>query len=252
MSDPNQLLWQAMYKNDQEAMLTLLRSGGADPNHVDADETASRLSWALRTPNFRMAQLLVDYGADVEARYDDGWSVLHNAAENDELEQVRWLVAVAGADVDARTDGHLMTPLMCAGKNTDVARFLLACRADVNLVDSEGMTALELTDVDAYDEDDHSCAALLYAAGATQRTFSVSPLDLEPAIEAGRRAVAHEQIALIRRRASEICIALQSLGLPAWVTLQVLEFACEPLACCVRLGAKWALVTKVKHFNQQK
>lgn len=98
-------LWQAMRDNDQALIHTLLRGGGADPNHVEPDESASRLSWALRKCNFEMAQLLIEFGASVEARFDDGWNALHGAAENAELAQVRWLVAVAGADVDARTDG---------------------------------------------------------------------------------------------------------------------------------------------------
>ena len=55
----------------------------------------------------------------------------------------------------------------------------------------------------------------------------------------------------IRRRATEICVALQSLHLPAWITLQILDagVSCAPDA---RLGAKWDLVCAVKHFHDRR
>lgn len=237
-----------MYENDRALMLSLLRGGDCDVNDIEPHESASRLSWALREGKFDMAQLLADFGADIEARDDEGWNVLQNSCEHDELAQVRWLVA-AGADVDARTNGLKLTPLMCADNNADVARFLLACGADVELLDSAGKSALERIDVDACD-DVESYASLLYAEGATQHSFEVSPLDLQCEIEANRRVIARERVDLIRQRATEICIGLQSLRWPAWVTLQVVEFGCQPLSCCVRLGAKWAIVTAVKHCSR--
>ena len=55
----------------------------------------------------------------------------------------------------------------------------------------------------------------------------------------------------IRRRATEICVALQSLHLPAWVTLQILD-AGVSCALDARLGAKWNLVCAVKHFHDRR
>lgn len=237
-----------MYDNDTELVFSLLRAGAGDVNDVEPNEGASRLSWALRTSKFDMAQLLVDFGVDIEMRDDEGWNVLQNACEHDELAQVRWLVAI-GADVDARTNGLQLTPLMCAENNADVARFLLACGADVDLLDSAGKSALERIDVDACD-DDQSYASLLYAAGATQRSFEVAPGDLRHQIDANKRALARERIGLIRQRAVDICIGVQSLRWPAWVTLQVVELSCEPLSACVPLAAKWAIVTTVKHCKK--
>lgn len=55
-------------------------------------------------------------------------------------------------------------------------------------------------------------------------------------------------MSFIRRRATEICIALQSLELPALVTQTLLDAAC-PLAELVPFHKKWNLVTTVKHYK---
>jgi Ankyrin repeats (3 copies) len=50
-----------------------------------------------------------------------------------------------------------------------------------------------------------------------------------------------------RERLTEICIALQDMQLPAWVTLQILD-AARPYST-LQLHSKWALVCAVKHFH---
>jgi hypothetical protein len=54
-------------------------------------------------------------------------------------------------------------------------------------------------------------------------------------------------IGMIRERATEICIGLQSLGLPAFVTLQIVDEAVHRNS--IRMWAKWELITAVKHFR---
>jgi len=51
---------------------------------------------------------------------------------------------------------------------------------------------------------------------------------------------------VIRERATEICIGLQDLELPAFVTLQIIDAAVH--ANSIRMWAKWKLITAVKHF----
>jgi hypothetical protein len=53
-------------------------------------------------------------------------------------------------------------------------------------------------------------------------------------------------IGFIRERATEICIALQDLELPAFVTLQIIDEAVHENE--IRMWAKWELITAVKHF----
>jgi hypothetical protein len=53
-----------------------------------------------------------------------------------------------------------------------------------------------------------------------------------------------------RERLTEICIALQDLALPAWVTVQILR-AARPWST-LPLHSKWNLVCAVKHYRDKK
>jgi hypothetical protein len=54
-------------------------------------------------------------------------------------------------------------------------------------------------------------------------------------------------IRTIRERATEICIGLQDLELPAFVTLQIIDAAVHENS--IRMWAKWELITACKHFR---
>jgi hypothetical protein len=56
-------------------------------------------------------------------------------------------------------------------------------------------------------------------------------------------------IGFIRERATEICIGLQDLELPAFVTLVIVDEAVHENS--IRMWAKWELITAVKHFRQK-
>lgn len=63
--------------------------------------------------------------------------------------------------------------------------------------------------------------------------------------------MAHEtRIATIAPRATEICVALQELGLPAYVTYILFEEYFPPNS--IRMWAKWELITAVKHFHDRR
>jgi hypothetical protein len=53
-------------------------------------------------------------------------------------------------------------------------------------------------------------------------------------------------IGMIRERATDICIGLQDLDLPALLTLLIIDADCTN---DVRDWAKWELITAVKHFH---
>jgi ankyrin repeat protein len=52
-----------------------------------------------------------------------------------------------------------------------------------------------------------------------------------------------------RERLTEICIALQAMELPAWITVQILD-AARPWST-LPLHSKWSLVCAVKHFHDK-
>jgi hypothetical protein len=57
-------------------------------------------------------------------------------------------------------------------------------------------------------------------------------------------------IGMIRERATEICIGLQDLELPAFVTLQIIDETLHENS--IRMWAKWELITAVKHFRDRR
>ncbi len=48
---------------------------------------------------------LLEHGADVNARQEGGWTALHAASQNGDVEMARLLIA-AGADVKARAENQ--------------------------------------------------------------------------------------------------------------------------------------------------
>jgi hypothetical protein len=75
----------------------------------------------------------------------------------------------------------------------------------------------------------------------------------ESAIQCARRVneiiAATTHIGMIRARATEICIGLQDLELPAFVTLTIIDEAVHENS--IRMWAKWELITAVKHFRNR-
>jgi len=58
---------------------------------------------------------LLEHGADVNARQEGGWTALHAASQNGDVEMVRLLIA-AGADVQARADNQQNALDLALGK----------------------------------------------------------------------------------------------------------------------------------------
>ncbi len=56
------------------------------------------------------------------------------------------------------------------------------------------------------------------------------------------------QIRMICSRASEVCMAMQDLNLPALLTLMILD---ELIPNKITMWAKWKLITTIKHFHDQ-
>jgi hypothetical protein len=91
---------------------------------------------------------------------------------------------------------------------------------------------------------------LFFSDWSLQLDGNSLPMIAEDDEECARRVneiiAATTHIAFIRERATEICIGLQDLELPAFVTLQIIDAAVH--ANSIRMWAKWKLITAVKHF----
>jgi hypothetical protein len=83
-------------------------------------------------------------------------------------------------------------------------------------------------------------------------------LPFEDTVESGQQCArrvkeiiaATTYIGMIRKRATEICIGLQSLELPAFVTLTIVDEAVHENS--IRMWAKWELITAVKHYRDRR
>ena len=104
----------------------------------------TRLMAASHAGDLIEIALLLDYGADIEARDARGYTPLMYAANAGQDESVRLLVE-RGADANA-ADEQKSTPLMFAAQHdhVDIVRRLLEQGADPGARGDHGMTALDL------------------------------------------------------------------------------------------------------------
>ena len=126
-----------------ETVRTLLCMPEVDENQSNSWYCTS-LHLAATRKHSDVVQVLIDAGADVEAKNDMGCSPLYFACEAGKLETVKMLVE-AGADVCV-VDGNGIPGLLiaAAGGHTETVRYLVGLRGvDVNHRDIAGFTALK-------------------------------------------------------------------------------------------------------------
>src|SRR5205823_2714524 len=132
---------------EDAGVVKMLISVGVDPIMSDR-EGHTPLQIVSRRGNIKLARILLDAGADVNATDRNGYgTALQAAAESDNIELVQILLQ-AGADVNVFT---ARTALQAAADNgnSELAQILLEAGADVNAPAykvyelTSGMTALQ-------------------------------------------------------------------------------------------------------------
>jgi len=128
--------------NDTRQVEGLLAAGGRDPDAIESQDGRTALDWAAAFDNLPMAQLLLRYGAHIDARDKLGNTALHYAAERGRIDFMRFLIAQK-ATIDAGNRQGL-TPLMIAAQHGQAAaaRLLLASGADPRKQDFTGRDAI--------------------------------------------------------------------------------------------------------------
>ena len=136
-------LIDAATKGDLRAVSELLAKGAV----VDLKEGKygrTALMRAVGNNHLNIVKILIEKGADVNARDHDGDTSLTIASSDGHVEVVKELLE-NGADVNARnSSGESSLWKACFSVNTEVAEILLEKGADANAKDSKGQSSLML------------------------------------------------------------------------------------------------------------
>lgn len=107
--------------------------------YFERDEES--LCLAAKQGRLDRVKYLIEYGVNVNARDDNGYTPLHAAAYGGYLDVIKYLIE-KGADVNADNNGY--TPLHTAANtdHLDVVKYLIDRGADVNAKSDSGRTPL--------------------------------------------------------------------------------------------------------------
>jgi ankyrin repeat protein len=190
-----------------------------------------------------------------------GRTPLHRASSDGNNAAVRVLVEL-GAEID-QEDSYGWTALTSAsaGMKSSCVELLLALDADVGLVSRRGHTACHLA---AQCRQCGSLCALVAAGGdldrpddkgETPRMIAIRMNVVMPpagVINVIRRRIAKTRLDLVRERAFQICLGLQSFRLNALQLCEILMHSFGALGSLIAFHKWWAIATKVKHFRDHK
>lgn len=227
--------------NDYAAMARLLLFAGADHactlrggGHSALHVAASRSSACVR--------LLLVFRADPNAMDQQGRTPLWGASTT----ACARLMIAAGASVSC-ADRCGYTPLhslvAAFGRQVDEAQLLIDAGVDLQATTREGHTALWLA------RNNKKMLELLAKAELlSPEERAEARTRLGCSLEAEKRMLARDRLDMIRSQVFSICVGLQSLELPAFVTTQIVEQACT-FAHLATMHQIWNLVVKIKHFQ---
>jgi hypothetical protein len=161
VSLPVDAVVNAAFLNDLPKVKELI-AAGMDVNVVDSETNVTALMEAVGNGNQEMVRVLLNAGADVNARNKNGRTALLNIHE-DTTAEVVWALVAAGAKVNRKDVGGNTPVLMAAMEdNVPVLQALLDAGAKVNAKNEEGRTAL----MEAAREDHSESVKVLLRAGA--------------------------------------------------------------------------------------
>jgi ankyrin repeat protein len=115
--------------------------------------------------NAEIVKVLIESGAEANARTNEGWTPLMFAAGLNDRAEILEILIAAGAEVNARDKGG-WTPLMHAAQLNDsveVVEALIAAGAEVNTENEDGSTPLMIA---AYFSGNPNIVGVLCSAGA--------------------------------------------------------------------------------------
>jgi ankyrin repeat protein len=200
---------------------------GKDAVHAVDNLGRTPLQYASSSGNDLTVRVLVEFGADIGRQDSGGLTALINAVANAQSSCVEMLVAL-GADV------HLVT-------NDSQA----ACHFAARYEQRAALCALVVAGGDLDQPNNYGETSRMIA---TRREF---PLPTADEINAAHHRIAKARLDLVRERAFQICVGLQSFRLSALQLCEILMHSFGAIGSVIAFHQWWAIATKVKHFSQQ-
>lgn len=123
--------------------VALLLAAGANLNASEANGGQTPLMWAVSERHADVAARLIERGANVDARSKTGFTALMFAAQKDDVDSSRHLLA-AHANPNERMAGTQLSPLLIASAmgSEGVTKLLLDNGADPNAIGRDGFSSL--------------------------------------------------------------------------------------------------------------
>jgi ankyrin repeat protein len=274
----------AIKKKNKPLMMLLIDAAVASGRPLDAEDTCVAATVDIDV----ILTLLFKHRINLSAiRGDSGRTPLHEAVvRNSPPGVIDMLIGVAGVDIDARGQmGFTVTHMACLKRDIGVLARVVAAGANVEQAGNYGDTPLHFTQFDSsgpFAELLLACGASVHARnnkgrtpchrashsslpallafganldqpdndGVTPRRLLRTTLPTTQEIALARRRVLNVRLSLVRKRAIDVCIALQLLDIDALCMCEILLHSCGPVAPLVPFHNWWQIATTVKHWRQ--
>ena len=155
-------------------IMRCLLENGADVNGVSVDDNSTPLMIAAASSQRDAVTFLVERGANVYLRDEDGYTALHCACMFAYVGNILGCLIENGADVNARTNEDC-TPLMTAcdyGYSSEAVKFLIEHGANVDHQDWNGQTAVHYAvNCNSYSSIDALSCLIENGADVNARTY---------------------------------------------------------------------------------
>ena len=132
----------AAYRGHTETVRYLVGLKEVEVDHTD-DDRCTALHLAADKNHADVVQVLIDAGADIEARDNTGYSPLHFACRSGSLDTVKLLVRAGAGVCVTGNDGHTCLTIAAWNGHTETVRYVLFLpEVEVDHANHKGCTAL--------------------------------------------------------------------------------------------------------------
>jgi len=259
--NPSFLFRRAIFDNDIDRVGFLWHKHRSE---IDLEERTAHgftpILIAASRCSLRMFKKLESYGANIDALQSQSrltcltLATVHYYCDNFKKRSLYIEMFDAGVDINRScccnsTKIQTIWPQWKDKTSEELVRLFLACGSRPHQLKNGNAWAYCVPPgllFEFNDAEDSPVRTLVYAAVEECRQ-QLSSSDVQRALT----AISRTRLNFIRNRAFTICIGLQALELPAFVTLQIIDQSWKRLADLVPMHQKWSIITIVKHFKDK-